>query len=165
MSGLEMRYTLDDAGLERQIDALIARGGKLKPAFDDIGQDMVSVTARAFERSMSPEGVAWPQSGAAKREGRRTLVKTTNLKGSFSYIAGEAGVSYGTNVPYAAFHQTGYSFHHAGRIAQQDQGAVFADTLIKVPARPFVGASEKDIARWASTLADYLGGEGAAGAP
>ena len=165
MSGLEMRYTLDDAELERQIDGLIARGGNLKPAFDDIGQDMVSVTARAFELSRSPEGVAWPQSDAAKREGRRTLVDTTNLKGSFSYIAGEAGVSYGTNVLYAAFHQTGYSFHHAGRIAQQDQGAVFADTLITVPARPFVGASDKDIARWAGTIAGYVGGGDGAGAP
>lgn len=157
---LEMKFALDDSALELQLQAFIDRGGKLRPAFADIGMDMVAITERAFERSMSPEGVPWTPSAAAKAEGRKTLIKTTNLKGSFSYDASDTGVVYGTNVFYAAFHQTGYSFRHAGRAAKLDQsdalGTLPVETLITVPARPFVGASGADLARWERTLAEYL---------
>lgn len=165
MSGLEMRYTLDDGELLAQIDALIARGGNLKPAFDDIGQDMVAITKRSFEGQRSPEGVAWLPSAAARKRGNPTLFKTGNLSGSFSYEASETGVVYGTMVPYAAFHQTGYSFNHTGRETKLAVSMMpLADALISVPARPFVGASDTDLARWESDLRDYLAGGSEGGA-
>jgi phage gpG-like protein len=168
MPGLRQTFTLDDSALAQQLAALIARAGNLKPAFDDIGMDMVAVTERAFELSRSPEGVPWAPSEAAKREGRKTLVKTTNLKGSFSYIASETGVVYGTNVFYAAFHQGGYELQHHHRVAQLEAGsgfaAAFGGALVSVPARPFVGAADSDLRRWEGTLRDYLA-SGAEGTP
>ena len=166
MAGLQQTFTLTDQGLEAQLDALIARGGNLTPAFDDIGEDMIAVTINAFEKSQSPEGVPWLPSAAAKAEGRKTLIDQGmrgGLEGSFGRIPGPTGVVYGTNVVYAAIHQFGGSFAHHGRSKGADQGtgfgSVFASALVSLPARPFIGASDKDIARWEGTLRDYLTGD------
>jgi phage gpG-like protein len=165
MSGVEMRYTLDDAEMLAQIDALLARGGNLKPGLEDIGQDMVTVTTHAFELQRSPEGVPWPPSAAAKREGRQTLVDRGlrgGLMGSFSYVVGEAGVVYGTNVLHAAFHQLGYTLRP--RVSQGHWYEQLVKEIVSVPARPFVGGSERDVARWEATLRDYLAGTPTGGA-
>lgn len=171
MSGVQMRFTLDDRELARQIEALIARGSDLSEPLDDIGQDMVSITTRAFEESRTPEGVAWQPSAAATREGRRTLIDRGvrgGLMGSFGYVAGPGGVVYGTNMVHAAIHQTGGSFTHGGRQGSADAGTGFgqalAESIVVLPARAFVGASERDQQRWADTIADYLAGPAAGGA-
>lgn len=163
MSGVEMRFTLGDRELVRQIERLIARGSNLQEPLEDIGQDMVSITTRAFEESRTPEGVAWLPSAAATREGRRTLIDRGvrgGLMGSFSFIATALGVTYGTNMVHAAIHQTGGSFAHQGRRGSADAGTGFgqalAESIIVLPARAFVGASDTDQQRWADTIADYL---------
>jgi|GEM_PF-2461269 len=171
MSGVQMRFTLDDRELARQVEGLIARGSNLQEPLEDIGQDMVSITTRAFEESRTPEGVAWQPSAAATREGRRTLIERGvrgGLMGSLSYIAGPDGVTYGTNMVHAAIHQSGGSFAHRGRQGSADAGTGFgqalAESIIVLPSRAFVGASDTDQQRWADTIADYVAGPAAGGA-
>lgn len=163
MAGVEMRFVLDDDAIERQLDGLLARGTNLREPLDDIGQDMVSVTTRAFEKSQSPQGAAWQPSAAARAEGRRTLIDRGlrgGLMGSFSYIVGPDSVVYGTNVVHAAIHQFGGSIEHAGRRGSADAGTGFgaqlAQSLVTFPARPFVGHSDADLRRWEATLRDHL---------
>lgn len=171
MAGVTMRFTLADAELMAQVDGLIARGGNLREPLDDIGQDMVSVTTRAFEESRSPEGVAWQPSAAAVAEGRKTLIdrgQRGGLMGSQSYIVGANGVTYGTNVVYAAIHQFGGQIMRGDRRGSADAGTGFGQALAEaivgyMPARPFIGRSEADQARWADTLAEYLAGAPAGG--
>ena len=170
MAGVAMRFTLDDVELLSQVDGLIARGGNLQEPLKDIGQDMVTVTTRAFEESRTPEGVAWQPSAAARREGRRTLIDRGlrgGLMGSQSYVVGPLGVTYGTNMVHAAIHQFGGSFAHAGRRGSADAGTGFgqalAEAIVTLPARAFIGRSEADEQRWADTLADYLAGAAAGG--
>lgn len=170
MAGVEMRFTLDDGELMRQVDLLIARGSDLHEPLDDIGQDMASITTRAFEESRTPGGVAWLPSAAAKREGRRTLIdrgERGGLMGSFSFIVAAFSVVFGTNMLHAAIHQFGGSFAHAARKGSADAGTGFgqalAEAIITLPARAFIGASETDQQRWADMLAEYLAGP--AGAP
>lgn len=171
MDGVSMRFTLDDAELLAQVDGLIARGGNLEEPLRDIGQDMVTITTRAFEESRTPEGVAWQPSAAALAEGRRTLIDRGlrgGLMGSQSYVVGPLSVVYGTNMVHAAIHQLGGSFTHAGRRGSADAGTGFgqalAEAIITLPARAFIGRSEADEQRWADTLADYLAGAPAGGA-
>lgn len=171
MAGVTMRFTLDDTELLEQLDGLIARGGDLSEPLDDIGQDMVSITIRAFEESRSPEGIAWQPSAAALADGRQTLIERGQrggLMGSQSYIVGPRGVTYGTSIVYAAIHQFGGSINHAARQGTSDAGTgfgqVLAEAIITLPARPFIGASDRDVLRWAGILADYLAGAPAAGA-
>lgn len=173
MAGASMRFTLDDAELLAQVDGLIARGGNLAEPLKDIGQDMVTITTRAFEESRTPEGVAWLPSAAALREGRRTLIdrgQRGGLMGSQSYVVGPMGVTYGTNMVHAAIHQFGGTIRtpQSHRLAAQDAGTgfgqAFAEAVIVLPARAFIGRSEADEQRWAGTLADYLSGAPAGGA-
>ncbi len=167
MSGVQMRFTLDDRELAAQVDGMIARGSDLGEPLDDIGQDMVSISLRAFEESRTPEGVPWQPSAAATREGRKTLIdrgQRGGLMGSLSYIVGPDGVTYGTNMVYAAIHQTGGTIQtpHARRAAEQNAGTgfgqAFAEQVIVLPSRAFVGASDTDQQRWADTIGDYVGG-------
>lgn len=174
MAGVAMRFTLDDAELLAQVDGLLARGGNLQEPLKDIGQDMVTVTTRAFEESRTPEGVAWLPSAAALREGRRTLIdrgQRGGLMGSQSYVVGPMGVTYGTNMVHAAIHQFGGAIRvpRAAGSVEQDAGtgfgqAAFAEAVFVLPARAFIGRSEADQQRWADTLADYLSGAPAGGA-
>jgi phage gpG-like protein len=172
--GIALHFSLDDAALERELAALAARGGDLKPALRDIGLDMVAITIRAFETSESPQGEPWPPSKAAQDEGRRTLIDTTNLFGSFSgnpegaIVVGDMSVVYGTNVPYAAYLQTGYSFVHRALAGIAFAGTGLGEELdaavITVPPRVFVDAADRDIRRWEATLRDYLAGPSSGGA-
>ena len=162
MAGVEMRFTLDDDAIERQLDELLARGTNLRKPLDDIGQDMVSVTTRAFDKSQSPEGAAWQPSAAARADGRRTLIDRGlrgGLMGSFSYMIGPDSVVYGTNVVHAAIHQFGGSIQPRGAHAVPvavDGARDLARSIVTFPARPFVGASDRDIRRWEATLRDHL---------
>lgn len=173
MSAVQMRFTLDDRELAAQVDGLIARGSDLHEPLDDIGQDMVSISFRAFEESRTPQGVAWQPSAAATREGRKTLIERGQrggLMGSLSYIVGPDGVTYGTNMVHAAIHQFGGTIQtpQARRSADQNAGTgfgqAFAEAVIVMPSRAFVGASETDEQRWADTIADYVAGPAAGGA-
>lgn len=171
MAGVEMRFTLDDRELVRQAEALIARGSNLHEPLEDIGQDMVSVSLRAFEQSRTPEGEPWLPSAAATREGRKTLIDRGmrgGLMGSLSYIVSAFGVTYGTNMVHAAIHQMGGTIQHAGRKGASDAGTGFgqalAESIIALPARAFVGRSEVDQQRWADTIAGYLAGPDAGAA-
>lgn len=165
MAGVEMRFTLSDAELERQLAALVERGGNLKRPMENIGQDMVSVSTNAFERSQSPDGIPWPPSIAAD-EGRRTLIdkgRRGGLMGSFSYQADEAGVVYGTNILYAAIHQFGGTI-----VAKKAKALRFRIgkrwlqvQKVTIPARSFIGASDRDVKRWEDILVRHLEGEAA----
>lgn len=166
MAGVAFRFTLDDGELQRQVDALGRRAANAKAAFDDIGLDMVAITERAFQDQRSPEGMPWAPSAAALAEGRQTLTDSKVLRGSFSYVAGESGVVFGTNVPYAALHQFGGTVQPRGATAVPvsiEDDRDLARAVVTFPPRPFVGASERDVRRWEATLADYLAGDDASG--
>ena len=163
MAGVEMRFTLSDAELERQLAALVERGGNLRRPMENIGMDMVATTTNAFERSQSPEGIPWPPSIAAD-EGRQTLVKSGDLRGSFSYVADEAAVIYGTNKLYAAIHQFGGTIvPKAAKALRFRIGKRWLQAQkVTIPARPFIGASDRDVKRWEEILVKHLEGEGSA---
>lgn len=170
MAGVTLRFTFDDSEAMAELDGLIARGSDLAAPLDEIGQDMVSITVRAFEESRSPEGTAWQPSAAAVAEGRKTLIdrgQRGGLMGSQSYVVGPRGATYGTNIVYAAIHQLGGAISHAGRRGTSDAGTGFgqalAEATVVLPARPFIGRSDADQARWADILADYLAGAPAGG--
>jgi phage gpG-like protein len=167
--GLALRFALEDAALEQELAALAAHGGDLKPALQDIGLDMVAISVRSFETSQSPQGVPWEPSKAARDEGRRTLIDTTNLFGSFTpeaVVVGETSVVYGTNVPYAPYLQEGFSFRHVGIEAKLAASMMpLEQAVITVPPRVFVDAADRDVRRWEATMRDYLAGSSPGSAP
>lgn len=168
MAGVEFGFILEGDQLEDQLAALERRATNLLPAFDNIGQDMVTITTSAFEESRSPEGLPWTPSAAALAEGRQTLIDRGlrgGLMGSFSYIASDGGVTYGTKVEHAAIHQFGGTIQPRGAHAvplAPDDSRDLARAVVTFPPRPFVGAGDRHVRRWEAMLVDHLAGDGGA---
>lgn len=106
--------------------------------------------AEGFASAVTPGGQAWPplRPSTINKKGHATiLVETGKLKASLTGRTGDsirevvdegpgrAGLSFGTDVPYAHFHQDG---------------------TLRIPQREHVGASEQTIDEFAEAIADVF---------
>lgn len=116
-----------------------------------IAEALRSGTIERFESEKSPEGAAWSKSIRASSKGGLTLTMSGALKGSINARATAEGAEVGTNLIYAATHQFGASgrtiraknkpfltFEYQGRTIRRKQ------VTVNIPARPFIGVSDKD---------------------
>ena len=142
---------------------LLARARNLKPAYEEIGSVLVTLTQERFEAERAPDGTPWTPFALATL--RRRLGSQKPKKGgkgggaslapkllqdkrilfrSITYQADASGVAEGTNVKYAALHQFGGTEDMAPGPAH-------------VPARPYLGLEAPDAARVSTILVHYLG--------
>ncbi|AGW14124.1 phage virion morphogenesis protein [Megalodesulfovibrio gigas] len=78
------------------------------PAFKEVGQELVDISMEAFRRQADPaNGDPWEPSGRAQAENGQTLIDTGRLRASITARSKHLEVSVGSNVVYAAIHQTG----------------------------------------------------------
>lgn len=163
MAGLRMEIS----GKEEALDALgaaVARLEKPMPLFDEIGRMLTVSTQNRFETGVDPDGNPWPQSLRASLTGGKTMVDTTQLVGSITHIADDAGVAVGTNVIYAGPHQVGGTIHAktSKGLRFQIQGSWITKQSVTMPRRAFLGldeADEKEIIHLAGEfLVEPLGG-------
>lgn len=112
----------------------------------EIGQQLVTSTQQRFKTETGPDGKKWPRSLRARAEGGQTLSDTRRLRNSVTSRARPDRVEVGTNVKYARIHQLGGTIRakraKALRFQIGDRWAV--KKAVKIPARPFIGISEKD---------------------
>ena len=101
-------------GLEETLvllDEVEARAQDLTPALEVVAQDMVLMLDDAFDTSTSPMGEPWaPLSQATidRKKSSRPLIDTQTLRNSINaQVVSPTAITFGTNVPYAAFHQFG----------------------------------------------------------
>lgn len=159
MSGLS--YSVDGtqealAALASAQDAL----GDATPMWDEIGGALTVSTQQNFERESSPDGNPWPQSLRVKHEGGKTLSDTRRLFGSITHEASSGGVAVGTNVVYAAIHQTGGTIRAKTskglRFRVGGNGGWVTKQSVTIPARPFLGLGEDDEKELTALAQDYL---------
>jgi phage gpG-like protein len=159
MSGVAATLEIDASPLHGVLSGLRAVTENLNEPLDAIGAVLVANTMTRFETGKGPGGIAWLPSIAAKLRGGQTLVETGRLRSSFtSQVVGDS-VEWGTNVVYAAVHQFGHSFsHQAFRAAERKGfGLPFAESIVTLPARPFIGVDDNDVADMKEVLVDFLG--------
>jgi phage virion morphogenesis protein len=142
MTGVSFNIQIDDRQVAKALEALLVRGDNLTPVHDDIGKAMVDKTQLRFESGQGPDGSPWPPSIRALAEGGLTLVDTGRLKQSMTHFADQGGVAWGTNVVYAAIHQLGGRAGRAGSVS--------------LPARPFLGLDDDDLATIREAYVDFL---------
>ena len=161
-----LRFIFNDGPLTSAIVALRDRGADLDPPLRQIGEGMVTVAQRSFERGASPDGKTWKPSWRALNEGGTTLVKSGRLRDFITYLvdAAAAAVEVGSNTFYARIHQLGGVIRAKGRALRFRLGkdTVFAKS-VTLPPRPFIGASSSDIDRWADIVRDYVADLGPGG--
>lgn len=142
---VEQRLKLENekvlAAIERLRRAL-PLGGSMKPAFTSIGRIVQNDTKARFREQKSPEGVPWIPSQRVLEEGGQTLRLTARLQRSINYKAEEQSVEIGTNLIYARIQQLG--------------GVAGRKHLSRLPARPYLGASEDAQVQIVGALNDHL---------
>ena len=110
-------------------------------------------TLERFKQSKGPDGRRWKTSIRAAQEGGKTLIQSAQLRNSIHDKSDASGFAVGTNVKYAATHQFGepgrtirarkkkaLRFQVGGKWVTKKQ------VRITIPARPFLGLSEDEIA-------------------
>jgi phage virion morphogenesis protein len=104
-------------GLEEvtgNLDALAARLDDMSPVMRVIAEDIKTLIDDSFDKSRSPDGQAFaplkPATVKKRRGGSsKPLVDTARLRNSIVVTGSKKSVKFGTNVPYAGFHQLGTS--------------------------------------------------------
>lgn len=157
MTGLRLELTGASAAIAA-LDAAAARLDRPGPMFDEIGRMLTISTQNRFETGIDPDGVAWPYSIRALTTGGKTMVDSTQLVGSITWEASDAGVAVGTNVIYAAVHQLGDTI-----FAKTDAGLRFrigetwiTKASVTLPQRAFLGIDDDDEAGIVAIAGDFI---------
>jgi phage virion morphogenesis protein len=177
MTGVRQALTIEDAEVNAALDRVAQAGGDTKALMAEIGAAMLYSVQRRFETETGPDGKAWPRHAprtARQRAGRRSrgnapltpklLRDSTRLYQSIISEATAEMAAVGTNIIYAAIHQTGgmitqypqsrkVRFRKVGgrlRFARKahkrafEKPVTYGTRIIFIPARPYLGFSEAD---------------------
>lgn len=172
--------TIDDTQLRRRLTGITGRGQNLAPAMRSFGEYMRARTEERFSAERGPDGVPWPASKTAKKQGRKVLTHTHRLRRSITYKAGHTSLALGTNVVYGRIHQQGGTILIPGRAqvlhfrkfkSGRNKGRTLFSKASKaqvgmkvqarghpvmIPARPYLGFNEADMAEAVATIKAYL---------
>lgn len=169
MVGVSMEVTLDSADATAAMQRLAEFSDERAHAlWDAIGAAMVSSTYMRFQSTQTaPDGSPWKPSERFEKHGAPpTLTLHGYLKGSLTHNVLEDGVQWGSNLVYAAIHQTGGDIHReahehtiyksvskSGELSSRfvkKSKSNFAQDMhvaaydVHIPARPYLGISEAD---------------------
>lgn len=160
MAGVRMELT----GAEETLGFLgetIAKMDDARGLFDAIGMSLVTSTQHRFETESDPEGNPWPASLRKLTVGGRTLTDTAALVQSISHEATDRSVAVGTNLIYAAIHQTGGTIKARTskglRFRGPGNGGWVTKQEVEIPRRAFLGLEDDDEAEIRALCADWLG--------
>ena len=96
----------------RELDDAQGRIADLSPVMAVIAEDVKTLIDDSFEQSRKPSGRPWEPLAPATVKRRRAnsskpLIDTSVLRNSINARPGPRSVRFGTNVPYAEWHQFG----------------------------------------------------------
>ena len=161
MAGYSIRLEGDASGLLRTMRAYGALDKKrLNTVLAEAARES---TLERFQQGKEPDGKRWQSSIRAAASGGKTLVLTAQLRNSIRSYADGKGFAVGTHAKHAATHQFGESgrtirartkkglrFQVGGRWITKKQ------VRIRIPARPFLGFSDEDLAEFQGTVEDFI---------
>lgn len=141
---MKIKIEVQDAELQRALQALIDTGRDLTPVMADIGEAMLNSTRQRFSDQVSPQGEDWsPLSHVTKARKKKNkdkiLTEEGRLRRLLSVQAGEDYVEVGSTRIYAGTHQFGARRGDYGK-TKKGASIPWGD----IPARPFLGFSDGD---------------------
>jgi phage virion morphogenesis protein len=164
-----IRIQIDDAEVRRALGGLAARLANMRPFYKNVGEELVQSTKERFDAQRDPEGRPWKKDlpGTwARKKTKRILRESGQLQDTIHYQADGDQVLIGSNRVYAAIHQFGgqtkaHTIRPKNKKALAWPGAAHPVKSVrhpgsKIPARPFLGMSERDKARILEIAADFL---------
>lgn len=161
MSGVTLRISVTDRDARAALARLAAFGRDPSPALKVVGQDLITSTQERIRDQVSPEGTRWPDlrpDYAAAKRGAGMLVESGRLIGSLTRKVEGPQLLVGTNVLYAAIHQVGGVIRPKSKRALRfriGQRWVLV-RQVKIPARPFLGISARDLEDMRETIEGFI---------
>lgn len=181
----EIIIKIDDAEVKKALNDLAGRMANPSPVMKIIGEYMVRSTEDRFNRQgPAPDGSPWARlsrSTLKRKKHPKILTESGALRGGIHYqLRGTNAVLIGpgTNIPYAAIHQLGGTISlkaRTGTLAFKNKGgflsrkaagqrktavrvavANYGARKIMIPARPYLGVSEKDSGEIVRIINNYL---------
>jgi phage virion morphogenesis protein len=182
MTGASFTVDLkDEESALADLGALIGRLDDPTPAYEDVGQALITSTHDRWERGVDPDGSPWPPSLRVIAHGGKTMILSSRLFRSVAANATRTGVEIGTNVIYAAIHQFGGAIQKAARTAvlhfktnkrtgrsrfakpgkaDRARKAEIGAHTVTMPIRAFLGLDEDDPRTIATIFERYLSAAG-----
>jgi phage virion morphogenesis protein len=172
VTGVRLEISIDDGGLGRAMERALRELDDLRPVLDASAGVMEASIERRFSEGRAPGGIPWPPSVRARQTGGKTLIDSGSLRESIGRSVTENQVEVGSTNPgpgdsdrYAAVHQFGaHITPKKGEFlvfAGGDGGLVFARS-VTIPARPFIGIDDQDVADlsdlWEDAVAEAFNG-------
>jgi phage virion morphogenesis protein len=162
-AGIQLKIDVNSAEVRNALRQLANRLVNRKPAFDAIGQSLVTSTHRRFETERGPDGSPWAALSPTyvarpKKQGGRggqdhpILVRTARLLPSITFKADNDAVAVGTNAKFPGGEYSRAAIHQLGGKAGRGGAAT-------IPARPFLGIDAGDEREIGRLLMKHLEGE------
>ena len=131
--------TFDDPRVIAYLERLAAAGFLNKAVFNAIGEELLLSTDARFDSQTDPDGRPWEPLNAKYAEWKRAfhghdrILKLRGyLRDTLRYQATDVSVAIGSNRIYSATHQFG------GQTGREHKATI--------PARPYLGVSDDDVA-------------------
>ena len=156
MSGLQLRYSVDDAVVQKLIKGL--RDFDSHPVLGDIGQHMVNRVFDNFQDGKTFDGSDMAASKRAKEQGGKTLVDSGLLRDSYTFSVSGDEVEIGSNDIRAAIHHFGGEIRakNGGSLAFEIDGQVILVESVTMPARPVLGITDQDEKDFSDLVVDHI---------
>jgi phage gpG-like protein len=156
MSGLNIH--IDISEITTHLLPRLARLADLdkNALLDNLGGLGVSQTQRRItSEKTSPDGEPWKPN----RRGGSILFLEGHLNSSIAHEVGRDDVSWGSNLVYAAIHQTGGTItaKNGKSLHFQIGNQHFFPKSVTLPARPFLGLSDDNKTEVVDALNDWIG--------
>lgn len=160
---MRINVELDDRRLQRALSEMLQRGQDLSPALRSIGELLLNSTRERFVDEEAPDGTKWAElsdvtKARKKRNVDKILTERGYLGGSIAYRAGPDFVEIGSSRVSASTHQFGAKKGEFGSARTSLPGRSFLQPIPwgDIPARPFLGLSNRDRADVAAEIGDYI---------
>ncbi|MCH4295579.1 phage virion morphogenesis protein [Shewanella sp. 3B26] len=137
-----------------KLAAIAAKGEKLGPLMNDIGEMLLFSHQERNAQGIAPDGTPWAPLSAAT-QALKPRHQTTPLRlndillNQLAYQADDQGLELGSNMVYAAMQQFGGTTSPKSMIPGKE-----------IPARPFLGLSDEDEASVLEMVAGHYQFEG-----
>lgn len=162
MAGVTLE--VDDDQVRAALGALVGAGRDPAPALKNIGFAWVQSTRDRFLAQQSPSGAAWAPLNPAYAAGKRgpgilrELGMAGGLMGSIHHqVPDSRTLLVGTNKVQAAVHQFGATIRpvRAKALVFRLGGRLVFAGAVRIPARPYLGASVADLTEALEIVADF----------
>lgn len=139
MAGISMEIKINDTGVEKELNRLLAKMKSPIGFYKNVGEHIQKVTPERFENEEAPDGSKWEGlspvtiKSRLRRNGNSPLTiyrETGDFFSSINYQASDDNFKWGSNDVRARIFQLG--------------GETGRGNSVTLPARPYIGLSSDD---------------------